>query len=238
MLAMPSGMTVTNTPLRQLIEAAYEVQDDRVSGGPAWLSSELYDIEAKINGSTASKLKQLSSDQSGYARRRMLQALLADRFKLKVRRETKELPVFALVVTEGGPKLKEATPGNTYLNGIKGPDGKPAGPGMMAGGLPEGGITSLTAQAVPMSPLVQRLSWQTGRTVLDMTGLRGNYDFTLMWKPEYASAPSGDGNASEPYGSDPAIFPAIQEQLGLKLEPRKAQMEVLVIDQAQKPSEN
>ena len=230
MLGNSSGVTMTNTPLRQLIQGAYELQDDRVYGGPEWLSTDLYDINAKIDNATAAKLKELSEDQRSFARRRMLQSLLADRFQLRVHRDTKELPVFALLVAEGGPKLKEATPGNAYSNGIKGPDGKPAGPGMMGGGPSAEGVSSLTAQAVSMSTFVRRLSWQSGRTVLDMTGLRGNYDFTLQWKPDSSSA----GGAS---GADAAILATIQ-QLGLKLEPQKALMEVLVIDHAEQPKEN
>ena len=206
-------------------------QDDRVSGGPEWISTNLYDITAKIDAETQVKLKELSPDQHSFARRRMLQALLADHFQLKVHRETKELPVFALLVADGGPKMHEATPGNTYPDGIKAPDGKPAGPGMMAGGPSADDVTSLTAQAVSMSTLVERLSWQTDRTVLDMTGLRGNYDFTVQWKPD-SSAVGG------PSGADPAFLAAIRQQLGLKLEPQKALLEVLVIDHAEQPKEN
>lgn len=232
MLASPNGMTATSASLRQLILAAYEVQDDRLSGGAEWISSNLYDVDAKIDSATAAKLKALSLDQNAFAHRHMLQAVLADHFQLKVRRETKELPVFALLVAEGGPKLKEATPGNTYPDGIKAPDGKPAGPGMMAGGFPSAdGVISQTAQAVSMSSLAQRLSWQTGRTVLDMTGLRGNYDFTLQWK-------SDSSNAGGPSGSDPAFLSALNQQLGLKLEPQKALLEVLVIDHAEQPKDN
>jgi bla regulator protein blaR1 len=234
MLSNSSGFTVTGTSLRGLILAAYELQEDRVSGGPDWINSELYEVEAKIDPSTASQLQKLPHDQENYARRRMLQALLADHFKLQVHRESKELPVYALLMSDGGPNMQEATPGNTYANGPKGLDGKPVGPGMMVGGMASspGGPSTLTAQAVPMSSFVQHLSWQTGRTVLDMTGLRGNYDFTLQWKPEIHEP--GDGHAAH---FDAAIFGAIQ-QLGLKLEPQKALMEVLVIDHVEKPSEN
>jgi uncharacterized protein (TIGR03435 family) len=231
MLSNSSGLTITGASARQLIQAAYELQDDRVSGGPDWLTSELYEVEAKVDPSTVARLQKLPPDQNDFARRRMLQALLADRFKLTVHHESKELLVYALLIAEGGPKLQEATPGNTYPNGVKGPDGRPAGPGMM-GSEPFGELTTLTAQAIPMSSLVHRLSWQTGRTVLDMTDLRGNYDFTLHWKPEIHEP--ANRNAA-PY--DAAIFTAIQ-QLGLKLAPQKALMEVLVIDHVEKPSEN
>ena len=93
------------------------------------------------------------------------------------------------------------------------------------------GVISQTAQAVSMSSLAQRLSWQTGRTVLDMTGLRGNYDFTLQWK-------SDSSNAGGPSGSDPEFLSALNQQLGVKLEPQKALLEVLVIDHAEQPKDN
>jgi bla regulator protein BlaR1 len=227
-LGTPNGLTITNTPVQQLIQMAYQVQEDQVSGAPDWLTSELYDLEAKIDSSTAGKLQKLRSEQREFARERMLQALLADQFKLKVHRETKELPVYALVIAESGPKLQEATPGNTYPNGIKGPDGLPAGAGMMGNGLPVGGFSTLTAQAVSIASLAQRLSWQMSRTVLDMTGLRGNYDFTLQWAANHA--------ASEP--SNQSFVTEIQQQLGLKLEPRTAPMEILVIDQVERPLGN
>lgn len=189
------------------------------------------DINAKIDPATVAKLKELSEDQRSFARRRMLHSLLADRFQLRVHRDTKELPVFALLVAEDGPKLNEATPGNTYSDGIKLPDGRPAGPGMMTGGPLAGAVSSLTAQAVSMATLVRRLSWQSGRTVLDMTGLRGNYDFTLHRKPDSSSASGASG-------ADPSIFAAIQQELGLKLELQKAILEVLVIGHAEQPKEN
>jgi bla regulator protein BlaR1 len=222
-IGTPGGLTITNTPVQQLVQMAYQVQEDRVSGAPDWFTSELYDIEAKLDSSTADKLQKLSSAQREFARARMFQALLADQFKLSIHRETKELPVYALLIAENGPKLQEATPGNTYSDGIKGPDGRPAGPGNMTNGLAVGGLFALTAQAVPMATLAQRLSWQMSRTVLDMTGLRGNYDFTLQWTPE---------------PSHQSFLTVMQQQLGLRLEPRNALMEIVVIDHVEKPSGN
>lgn len=136
----------------------------------------------------------------------MLQTLLADRFRLVLHRETKQLPVYELIVAKGGPKLKEsAEDASTFLH----TDAK-----------------SITAAKVAMPMFVKLLSQQMGRSVLDKTGLSENYDFKLEWTPDEAN---GDG---------PSIFTAIQEQLGLKLEPSKGPVEVLVIDHAEKPSEN
>jgi bla regulator protein blaR1 len=237
-LFSPTGLTITGTSLRYLIQMAYGVQGDRVSGAvPDWVDSQLYDVEAHTDTSTADKLQSLHSDQLWFARGRMLQSLLADHFKLATHRETKDLPVYALLIADGGPKLREATPGNGYPNGIKGPDGRPAGEGIMGGSSPDG-VSRLTAQAIPMSSLVQRLSWQMGRTVLDMTGLRGTYDFTLQWPTDNAKIPREALNRQAPDSSNPSFFSALQQQLGLKLEPKEAPMEVIVIDHVEKPSPN
>ena len=173
----------------------------------------------------------------------MLQALLANRFKLAVHRETKDLPGYALVVAKNGPKLHDAKPGDTYPNGIKGPDGQPGQGLMIMGGL--GG--PLTGQGINIENLVRVLSQQLGRTILDETGLTGKYDFTLKWTPDDRAGPisaanQGGGSRSDDApssdSSGPSIFTAIQEQLGLKLESRKVPVEMLVIDHVEAPSEN
>jgi bla regulator protein BlaR1 len=229
-LGTSNGLAITNTPLQQLIEFAYEVQGDRIAGTPAWFNTELFDVDAKIDSSTADKLQKLDPDQRTFARRRMLQALLADHFKLAVHRETRQLPVYALLIAESGPKLKEATPGNIYADGVKGPDGAPLGPGKMTFGPLGTSTLKVTAQALPIPSFLRTLSLQVGRTVLDMTGLTGNYDFTLQWAPLLPK----DAVISPASGS--SIFQAVRQQLGLKLEPKTAPLEMLVIDHAELPS--
>ena len=237
----PDGLSATNCPLQVLIHSAYQVEDNQVSGAPAWLTSERYDIEAKMESSVVERIRKLSDDERSATRERMLQALLAERFKLAVHRETKELPEYALVIAKSGPKLQEAKPGETYPNGIKGPDG------IARAGFMRMGRGDLTAQGLSMSTVVRLLSQQLGRTVLDKTGLTGIYDFTLKWTPDESQdgplrgpEPGQPGSGSSPSSdsSGPSIFTAIQEQLGLKLEPQKGPVEVLVIDHVEKPSEN
>jgi bla regulator protein blaR1 len=237
----PDGLSATNGTLQMLINAAYRVENNQISGAPNWVNSERYDIEAKMDSSTADELRKLSEDDRRDVRQRMLQALLADRFKLTIHRETKELAVFALVVAKDGPKFQEAKPGDTYPNGIKGPDGH-GGAGMMFMGR-EG----LTVQGIPIADLVRHLSRQLGRTVVDKTGLTGKYDFTLKWTPDERQAPMfkgaegsqpGTGGTAAPESSGPSIFTAIQEQLGLKLESEKGPVNILIIDHVEKPSEN
>ena len=237
LLYTPNGLSATNVSLLTLIRDVYRVQESQISGAPDWITSEKYDVEAKMDQSVAAELHKLDPLQSLPQRQQMLQALLADRFKLALHRETKELPVYALVIAENGPKLQEAKPGDTYPNGIKGPDGRPGGPrnmrmgrGMMAG------------QALPMADIVRALSDQLSRTVLDKTGLTGRYDLTLQWTPDDSQLPmfneSESHTATQPAPSGPSIFTAIQEQLGLELKSQDSPVETLVIDHVEKPSEN
>jgi uncharacterized protein (TIGR03435 family) len=241
MMFTPDGLSATGGSLMMLMVSAYRVNPQQISGAPDWVKSEKYDIEAKIDPATADELRKLSEDQRIAATQHMLQMLLADRFKLRVRQETKELPIYALVVAKNGPKLQEAKPGDTYPNGMKGPDGK-SGAGMMFGGR-EG----FTAQAVSIADLVRHLSLQLGRTVIDKTGLAGKYDFTLKWAPDETqssmfkgpeSGPPGPASAAFRDSSGPSLLTALEEQLGLKLESQKGPVGILVIDHVERPSEN
>jgi uncharacterized protein (TIGR03435 family) len=243
MMIRPDGLSAMGGTLQMLIENAYEIQDFQIVGAPKWVSSNRYDIEAKMDSSQMERLKTLSPDESRLESKRMLQALLANRFQLVVHRETKELPGYALVIAKGGSKLHQAKPGDTYPNGIKGPDGKPGTGLMIMGG--NGG--PVTGQGISIEHLARLLSQQLGRTVVDETGLTGNYDFTLQWTPDDRAGPmpdasQGGGARSEdappPDSSRPSIFTAVQEQLGLKLESRKIPVEMLVIDHVEAPSEN
>jgi uncharacterized protein (TIGR03435 family) len=235
-LLTADGLTATKVTVKFLIKEAYGVEDDEISGAPNWLDSETYDVDAKVSSADLAALEKLDERQ----RMRMLQPLLAERFQLKVRRETKEIPVYALVIAKNGPKLHVAKPGDTYPDGIKRPDGTPGGrPGMMMWGRGR-----LVAQGIPITSLLPPLTQQLERTVLDKTGLKGTYDITLLWTPE-DQAPMPNGAEGNRQGSGPAadssgasIFTAIQEQLGLKLESQKGQVEGLVIDHVERPSEN
>jgi uncharacterized protein (TIGR03435 family) len=230
----PNGFIATNIPLKMLIREAYGVEENQILGAPSWLNSHSYDIEAKVDSAAMDDLRKLSLDQ----RRLMFRPLLAERFGLKTHRETKELPVFELMIAKNGPKFHEAKPGDTYPNGVKGPDGH-SGPGMIW--IQDG---KLTCQAIPMSGFTRILSDRLGHNVFDKTGLTGNYDFTMQWPPEDESAgtppaPPGSQEGAPPAeATGPSIYTVIQEQLGLKLESHKAPVEVLVIDHIDPPSEN
>jgi bla regulator protein blaR1 len=210
-------INLTGVTLRALIHFAYGVGDHQISGGPNWLNSARYDIEAKTDKAVADEMRNLSAVQRKIADQRMLQGLLAEQFKLRLHSETKELPEYALVVAENGPKLSPA----------------PA-----KGGLNHMGPGKLTANGAAISFLAEQLSWQPGinRTVLDETGLKGHYNFTLQWNPDENQA--GNSSVSPFESSGTSIFAALQEQLGLKLKPRSGPVQVLVIDHAEQPVEN
>jgi uncharacterized protein (TIGR03435 family) len=233
-MGKPDGYSATNVSLKMLIQGAYGIREDLISGAPSWADAARFDIDAKVAGSDVEALKKLSPEQ----RRSILQPLLADRFRLKVHTETKQLPVYELVLAKGGSKLKEATAGDTYANGIKGPDG------VGRGGMMRVGRGQLNAQAVPMTSLANMLSQQLHRTVIDKTGLTGKYDLELNWTPDQGSDPMFKGSEGSQRTdtaldtSGPSIFTALQEQLGLKLQSAKGPVETLVIDHVEMPSEN
>jgi bla regulator protein blaR1 len=226
---MPDGLTATGLTVKFLIGFAYDVKDFQISGGPGWIDSEHYDIEAKIDDATAEALKKLPLDQMLEQRRIMLRSLLADRFKLKVTESSKELPIYALVVAKNGPKLTKSTAGSS-----------PEGPRRMM----RFGLGELSGTAT-MGLLAEQISRQVDREVVDKTGLQGDYDFTLHFAPERpmpmpgGPGDSGPGGAAPPPDSSaPSLFTALQEQLGLKLEPQKGPVKMLIIDSVERPSEN
>ena len=238
MMFGPDGFNAVRVSLQTVIQEAYGVQANQIEGAPDWLKSDRYDIEAKVD---KSEVNQLSLDQRRTESQRMLQMLLADRVKLTLHRETKDLPTYALVIAEGGAKLQLAKSGDE----IKGPDGRPMGTHRMfmrAGG--GGPSLSLAAQGISLVDLAQLLSRQLGTPVADKTGMTGSYDFSLQWTPDESQPSHGVDGDSMPGGppapgaAGPSFFRAIQEQLGLKLEPQTGPTEILVIDHVEMPSEN
>jgi uncharacterized protein (TIGR03435 family) len=209
----PGGgrLNTINTPLRMLITFAYNLKDYQLSGGPGWANSEPYDITAKAAGNAT--IDQL---------RIMVQALLKDRFKLVIRHETKDAPIYELVVAKGGSKIQEDTVSARSTMGMTGP-GK------------------FTAQKASLAMFAQLLGTLTGRPVVDKTGLASTYTFKLDWTPEVGEGGPRAPGAQEVAPPDPSgasLFTALQEQLGLRLQSAKGPVENLVIEAAEKPSEN
>jgi len=235
--------SASNVSLTRLIRQAYGLpvggraaQDDgRVVGAPNW-ADDGYDVEAKMDGDMAEALTKLDPVARAAARQQMLQALLAERFQLKVHLEERESPVYFLVAGKNGPKLQAAKPGDDYANGYKLPNGRAAGAGFNSD--EEGKISG---QGVTLDNFAAWLSGQVGKMVQNKTGLPGKYDLTLSWSREATREELGPPSTDAPSDSTdprPSIFVALQEQLGLKLESGKGPIQVVVVDHAEKPSGN
>lgn len=226
------------TTLKMLITQAYDVREFQVTGGPGWVNTDRWDVMAKSertasSDNTPEDPRKMTDEQRktvGDQMRERLRSLLAERFQLTLRRETKEEPVYALVVAKGGPKLKESEAKET-----RGP-----------GGMMRMGRGQLSGQGVPLDMLARTLSNQLGRPVVDKTGLKGNFDFSLQWTPDPGQSgtpfggppPAGADAPPPPDPNGPSVFTALQEQLGLRLESQRGPLEILVIDRVEKPSEN
>jgi bla regulator protein blaR1 len=213
----PDRFMATNFSLLDLIQLAYRVQALQIVGATDWLSSEKYDVNAKLDSAEIEKLKSLDKDYSGPEHQKLVQALLAEHFKLTVHRESRRIPVYVLAVAPSGSKIRPAKPGDTYANGIQ------SGPGYWA---PKTG--EMVSQGMPLTVLVKYLSdRKLARPIVDKTGLSGKYDYTLEWTPD---ASSSAANAT--------LFGALEQQLGLKLEEQEDLVDVLVIDHAEEVTGN
>jgi uncharacterized protein (TIGR03435 family) len=203
----PDEVTVANETAQELIQGAYDIKGDQIVGAPGWLNSQRYDIDAKVDTSAEGE-GTLASGALQERSERMLQALLSNRFKLAVHRQTRMIPVYELVIAGDGAKLRESIPA----------DADSAAPRVIQ--VDSGRIMG---REVPAATLARMLSDQLGRPVLDKTGLSNHYDITLQWQ----------ANSELP---GPAISAALQEQLGLKLVPQLMPKEFLVIDYVEMPS--
>lgn len=189
-----------------MLGIGYNIQKKQLAGEPDWAKTDQWDVDGLSDTDGEPDLKQLQS---------MMRKVLAERFGLKVHHEQRQMPVFALMVAKGGPKLTESTDPNGVMD--------------ENGGGGNGWQSSQFTNA-SMSDLALILNFHADRPVVDQTGLKGRYDFKLKWLTD-------DNHASDP-GAPPMLFTAIQEQLRLKLEPVKAPADVLVIDSLQRPGAN
>jgi uncharacterized protein (TIGR03435 family) len=205
----PDKFLATNAPLPILIRVAYGVEGFQITGGPDWLSTKRYDVVAKFNNPNGEVRSKVVMDQ----RRLSIQGFLAERFKLVLHHENRQASAYVLTVANDS-RLHEAKAGETYANGIKLPSGQPMGPGFWT--YNEGG---LAGQGVSMEELAQYLSQQLGRAVVDETGLKGHYDFTLHW--------TGTENQAA------NLLAAVPKDLGLALNPQIAPVETLIVDHAE-----
>ena len=253
MMFESDGYSATHVTLRMLLADMYGIDGDQILGTPSWAGSDEYDIKARIDSSSFEILQKLNDDQRKLARQHMLQTLLESRFQLKFHYETKEMPVYSLVIARHGSKLREAVPGETYANGVKNFGGVPLGPQFVDYSF-TGGKVVMIGQDASLDMLISRLTQkavalQLNRKIVDNTGLTGKYDFELNfkvpWPPGAAQGLEGAEGASHDVDNDTpsdstelSLFTALQEQLGLKLEPTKGPVKVIVVDHLEKPSMN
>jgi uncharacterized protein (TIGR03435 family) len=226
---------------------AYRIRDFQIIGGPDWIKSDRWDIQAKAEeGSVPARKSPMPPNVPDPVALRV-QSLLEDRFQLKFHRETRALPVYELSIAKGGLKIKPSEDQSP----MKPPEpGAPAPPPIKLGGPMQRGSMlmgpgRLDATAVEFSQIVQMLSQQLGRSIVDKTDLKGLYDLSMQWTPEMGQGftaagapPAGMAAAPALDPTGPSIFTALQEQLGLKVDSGKGPVEVLVIDSVQKPSED
>ena len=209
----PDGLSIRRATLEALARVAYAefgnpgFRDDQIIGAPDWANKEFYAIDAKMDETTADQLSKLSTVQQNLARTKMLQAILADRFKLSFHIEKREFPVYFLVVAKNGPKFKEATPGETYPKNYPGIPALTYQAGWVVMAPADPGAEKRMSLGATMDALASNLSARLHTTVVDKTGLTGKYDFTLQWSgidavPTETEAP--------PW---PPLFTAIQQQL-------------------------
>ena len=232
--------------LRELIKRAYGTvrwPDARIIGGPGWIGSQRFDIEAKATGEFGT-VRPESGPDGGLPDdvKLRIQHLLADRFAVKIRRESRDQRIYALVVVnEGrlGPKLVPskadcAGPYDTlnYAMGV-GPAKKVACPFTANAGLLKMGASTMAdlASMLGFFPVIERV-------VQDRTGIAGTYDLEVSFVPAFSNGPTGAVIANPQADSGPTLFTAIQDQLGLKLESARGQVDVIFVASAEKPSEN
>ena len=239
---LPGGrMTATNMPVRPMITFAYSLAQYQLVGGPGWLATDRYDVVAKMEGNPDPVFVPGASTPDPM--QLALRNLLEDRFKLKVHRETREMDIYALVMAKPGggpgPNLKPTTTDCAAAAAAArrgGPPPQLGAPGQPFCGI-QGGPGRIKFGGLPTSAFGQAFSGQSGRMVVDRTGLTGSWDFELNFAVEGRGGPGGpDVPAADP--NAPSFFTAVQEQLGLKLESTKGPVEVLVIDGVERPTDD
>jgi uncharacterized protein (TIGR03435 family) len=203
-LSTPGRVTISNETLRNIIRSAYGNHDLQVLGGPSWIDGERWDINAGVG-----------ADNQGGSIRPLMQSLLAERFKLVAHVETRELPIYALVMAHANRQLGPRLHGATIECSIQGTG---------CGSHTTQGMITSTAQTMVQTAV--NLTQFAGRRVVDKTGLTGRFDFTLTWTPE--------GGASLTDADGGSLFTALQDQLGLKLESQRGPVEVVVIDSVER----
>src|SRR5438067_1265242 len=241
---LPGGrVTVTNMAARQLVTFAYQLGQFQLVGGPSWLADDKFDITAKTEANP-----EWGGPGSGKPDpiQLAMRTLLAERFKLKVHAESRDLDAYALMLVKPGvmgPALKPSTTDCKALGDLARQGKLPPGPPQPVNGVVpcsiQGRIGQISFDGFPMSQGAGMLALQAGRPVVDRTGLTGNWQFVVNFAQERRLGPDGPGELLPPPDPNaPSFFTALQEQLGLKLESTKAPFDVTVIDSAEHPTDD
>ncbi|WP_420236560.1 TIGR03435 family protein [Telmatobacter bradus] len=222
------NLKASGVTMRLLLTMAWNIDESRIHGGPDWIASDRFVLEAKPDEALGAQLAKLDRNGRKQARQHMLQALLIERLNLKSHWTTEQMPVLALEVGKNGPKLHPS------------PEPKPAEDGQPAkdGSSMNTRNTTLTAERVTMDRLATFLAQNMHMLVQNQTGLKGVYDFTLEWTPDEELTANNASYTKNAADEKPSMPTAVEEQLGLKLSARKGPVDVLVIDSIDKPSEN
>ena len=214
-------LTLTGVTMSNIVQIAYGINEFQLLGGPSWLQSQRFDLLARSDSAADDLLAKLTPCQQRLAKEHMLQLVLADRAHLAIHHGSKDVSGYSLVIAKSGPKLQESPPQSDLQH--------------------SGGMTmrsnklgyQLTANNYGLDYLAAWLADETHSPVADKTGLSAKYDLALQWSEDLAAVAPTSGDA--PY---PLIFTALQEQLGLKLEPAKVPLDTIIIDHIDPPSEN
>lgn len=236
----------SHVTVKELIREAYGVEDIQIQKGPGWIDSQSFTVEATFDPTTAGLMQGLDDAGLKLGREHMLQALLAERFRLIVTPSTKELPVYQITCTDGASRLRRANANAHYENGEKWGDGSPMGPHVVSY-LFEAGHIQMAGQDASLDQLVdrlnQKLSSQLGRTFVNGTQLEGNFDFdlnfTVPWRTVSGPMESAisEGRSSED-SSDFSLFSAFRDQLGLRVKSTKGPVNTLLIEHVEQPTDN
>jgi uncharacterized protein (TIGR03435 family) len=237
----PDGINGEIVTVTMLVQSAYGAAgvpstDDSVRGLPDWAKSDYFSVQAKMSADQVATFAKLRKAEQRACRQAMMQSLLADRFQLKVHREIKQVPDYELVVAKGGPKMTEGN-GNG-LDVPNGRDGKPITGSFLRVGSAKGGM-EVQVRAYSMEQVANFLTQShvgVDHRVVDKTQLTGKYSFTLDFSPAQGVGPAGEAAPSDV--SQPSIFTALQEQLGLKLQPGTGTIDVVVVDHVERPAAN
>jgi uncharacterized protein (TIGR03435 family) len=216
-------LTLTGVSMSNIVQLAYGLNEFQLLGSPSWIQSQRFDLLARSDSTADDILAKLTPCQQRLTKEHMLQLLLADRAHLAIHHGSKEVSGYSLVLAKSGPKLHESAPD---------PDPKHGG-GMSARSSKLG--YQLTANRYGMDYLAAWLADETHSPVADKTGLTAKYDLALQWSEDLNAAPAAPTAGDTPY---PLIFTALQEQLGLKLEPAKVPLDTITIDHIDPPTEN